>query len=533
MRRFTRTSGCWILVTLALSPGPLVPGRLAAQQPIAAARGWIDPAVPRTLVLYNTSYPDENGDGTGDSEELALYYREKRNIPWTNMLPLSCKTSEGYGASEWTRFFDEVVAPLRDYLARVGETRIDYIVVCYGVPITIDVGGSYSQRALDAAIAAVWTIGDRDGPTMPWMWWANPYLEPSPSVPPDVGRFNHSYRIFSDPIYCVTRLEGDDVRWAKELVDRALYGEKYIDPAPGSYNGYGYVDSRYGLYSDEELLAGYPFGYATYGDADLSMAFGKFFVEDGGWDLRWEYGGTEIGEPGALFHDGSSAETAPDALWYEGWYNYGQYIDVWEWLVGAVACDLNSNSAAGVRRPQNTNTFLGQAFHRGLTAGAGVTGEPYLNGHYRPEVLLYYILNGYSFAEASFAANPTIGWRDYAIGDALYRPMRNKVPDIDTLPPPPPLVVDFPPDAGGDTARVIRISIETAPGRPDLFVSRIDWGVDAGYGQVEDFGDIFHMEEERTLTGLAPATAYFYRVTLMDPAGNTVETGEASFVTEP
>ncbi len=507
---------------------------LHAQEIRASSADFIDPAAIKTLVIYNADYPDEDGDGTGDSEELALYYVEKRGIPPQNLLPLHCKTSEGYNSNEWTRFFDEVVSPLRDRLLQGGTKRFYYLVVCYGVPITVDVSDyyPYGQRALDGAIAAPFSIGDRDRPSMPGMWWANPYCEHSPTVGPDKGHFDHSYTFRGDDIYCVTRLEGDDVRWARELIDRALYGEKYIYPSPGYYNGYGYVDTRYGYYSDDDLF-GYPFGYGTYASADSSMAYGKFFVEDGGWTLRWEYNATEIGEPGATFQDGSSAETAPSAMWYEGWYNYQQYLDVWEWLVGAVACDLNSNSGAGIRRPQSTTSFLSQAFYRGLTAGAGVTSEPYLNGHYRPEVLLYYILNGYNFAEASFASNPTLGWRDYAIGDPLYAPNATKWPDLDSLPPPFPMVQDTAPDSGSDTSRVISISIETGPSQPDLFVSRVYWGEDSGYGNIEDYGTVFHVEDERIITGLSPATTYHYMVTIMDPAGNTTSTGDLTFTTGP
>ncbi|MFQ6104972.1 MAG: TIGR03790 family protein [Candidatus Glassbacteria bacterium] len=491
-----------------------------------------NPSAWRTLVIYNEDFPDENGNGIGDSEELALYYKEKRGIPPQQLLPLQCKTSEGYYSGEWTLFYDEVVTPLLEKLNQLGEQRIYFLAVCYGVPITIDVGGTHPQRSIDGALAAPYSIGDRENPAMPARWWTNPYFERSPTVEPDKGHFDHSYTFGSDDIYCVTRLEGDDVRWAKELIDRALYGEKYIYPADGYHNGYGYIDTRYGYYTDEEL-ADYPFGYMSYGNADKSMAFGKFFVEDGGWELRWEYNETEIGESGAVFHDGSDAESAPSAMWYEGWYNYGQYLDVWEWLVGAVACDLNSNSGAGIRRPQTYTSFLNQAFFRGLTAGAGVTGEPFLNGHYRPEVLLYYILNGLNFAEASFISNPTIGWRDYAIGDPLYLPNGSQEPDIDSIAPPVPLVTDFAPDAGGDTSRVIRISIETEPDLPDLFISRIDWGEDTGYGFVEDYGDVFHMEEERILTGLTPATTYHYKITITDPAGNFSETADFEFITEP
>ena len=68
-----------------------------------------------------------------------------------------------------------------------------------------------------------------------------------------------------------------------------------------------------------------------------------------------------------------------------GWYNYGNYNDVWEWLPGSVACDLNSGP-----------TF-GRGYSSGASAASYVIGEPYRTGRQHPDVLLYYLLNGYSF----------------------------------------------------------------------------------------------------------------------------------------
>ena len=62
--------------------------------------------------------------------------------------------------------------------------------------------------------------------------------------------------------------------------------------------------------------------------------------------------------------------TAPGALFYYGWYNYGTYRDVWEWLPGSAASDLNSNSIARIRS-QAPGTFVAGAMRRGLTAGVG------------------------------------------------------------------------------------------------------------------------------------------------------------------
>src|SRR5262249_55296417 len=162
------------------------------------------------------------------------------------------------------------------------------------------------------------------------------------------------------------RLDGTDVEHAKALVDRAIYGERHV--ALAAYSGTVYVDSRFGPYDDASQQAGYPFGYTTYNKADKQMAYGKFFGEASGFPTRWEPWETEIGEPGAVFDDGGNAEFAADALFYGGWYNYAKYQHAWQWKAGSVACDLNSNSAQGLR-DAGTVSFLCQAFQENLTAG--------------------------------------------------------------------------------------------------------------------------------------------------------------------
>lgn len=489
-----------------------------------------DPA--RVLVLFNIDYPDENNNQIGDSHELALYYQQKRGIPEENMLGFYCKTGLYYSTGEWSDFYDDIVTPVKNRLSVLGEENILFMTVCYGVPLTISVGGTHSSRSLDNALMNLNNIGTRTTPTFSTYWNNNPYLESSPSILPDNGNFDHSYTYLGNHIYPVSRLEGDSVEFAKELVDRALYGELYIDPVAATYTGIGYIDTRYGEYTDSELIAGYPFGYGNYGNGDKSMAFGKFFVDDSDFLLKWEPNSQEIGEAGALYTDGSNGEIAPDAMWYGGWYNYNNYHDVFDWMVGSVACDLNSNSGASIRSPESASSFLTNAFYRGLTAGPGVTGEPYLSGHPRPEVLLYYMLNGYNFAEASFASNPALSWRVIFFGDPIYNPMKPKTPQVDIVDPPLPEVWDFATGGAGDTSRTIGIRIDTDGREPDLVVTQIDWGETAAYGNTLPYSDIFRMTSEFELAGLMPDTTYHYMVTIKDPAGNEISSIDYSFHTQ-
>src|SRR5262249_5717999 len=150
----------------------------------------------------------------------------------------------------------------------------------------------------------------------------NGYFEPSPSIGGDVGHFTHLYTSSGKDMYLISRLDGYDVHQAKVLIERALYAERYLWNAPPYYTGYGYVDTRFKVYTDADLAV-YPLTHGGYTDCDIDLAYAKNFVLQSGWPLKWHNDAQdlEIGE-GATFQDGSSGLSAPQAIWYSGWYNF-------------------------------------------------------------------------------------------------------------------------------------------------------------------------------------------------------------------
>ena len=255
----------------------------------------------------------------------------------------------------------------------------------------------------------------------------NPYFEASPSYGTDFGRFSHQlYKDNGNEMYLVARLGSDSSFRGINQVDQSLYADRFLFTGPGYYNGYAYVDSQWGIpasqpnggqsYTDTYLgnqSASLSGSYATSGDGDMSIAFTERFFTQAGLPLRWEntINGARIGEANARFSDGTSATNAPRALFYGGWYNFMNYNDVYEWLPGSVACDLNSAS-----------TFGTQALKKGATAAAYVVAELYLSGHQRPQILFYYLTKGFTFAEAAALATPYIRWMNTNEGDPLYAP---------------------------------------------------------------------------------------------------------------
>jgi len=487
----------------------------------------------RVLVIYNAAFPDFNGNGVGDSKEVALYYQAKRGIPQQNMLAVSCSQDFEYVLDPgWKAFFNEVIEPLRARLTILGEEQIYFMVTCFGMPLKFIRNGMYTDRAIDQLLAYPWNIGTAEKYDLPKRWWNNPYLEESPSIPPDQGHFDHSIKFRDYNLYLVTRLSGPTAAHAVDLVDRALYGEQYLWPDPGYYQGTLYIDTQYKAYSDQELQ-GYPFGYLWYDTCDKSIAYAKFFADASGYDWLWENTSTEleIGDPGATYHTGDLADSAPQALLYAGWYNINKYNDVWEWIPGSAACDLNSLSILEIREPAPAS-FLANAFLRGLTCGTGVIYEPLTTGHQRPEVFFHAVLNGFNFAEASGLCTPTLCFANMSVGDPLYNPHRSgKLPQLDTIPPPVPrMAISSTP--GINTERNLSVGIDTRGRDPDVIVVEVEYGLTAAYGSSIPFGAVFRTKHDLLLDGLVPSTLYHVMARVEDPAGSSAQSQDFIFFTE-
>lgn len=500
--------------------------------PIAEeARGSDDPR--RVLVVYNADFPDWNGNGIGDSLEVALYFKSRRRIPDGNMLGVHCSLDFKYEYEDWGDLFHEIIEPLRTRLSLLGEEEIDMIVTCHGMPVKfIRKYSPFTDRAIDQIIGYPWNIGTAQNYHLPKRSWPNPYHESSPTIPPDKGHFDHSYKYNGFNIYLVTRLDGPSANHAIDLVERALYGEKYLWPAAGYFSGTLYIDTQYKAYTNQELQ-GYPFHYTTYTSCDKSIAYSKIFAEASDYDWLWENTSTEveIGDSGAMYHTGAPADHAADALFYAGWYNINKYNDVWEWIPGSAACDFNSLSILGIR-DETPPSFLASAFLRGLTCGTGVIFEPETVGHQKPEVFFHAMLNGFNFAEACGLATPTLCFSNMSVGDPLYNPHRaGKIPAIDSTPPPLPRVTILA-EPGVDTERTLSLAIDTRRREPDVVVAAVKYGPTAGYGSSVPSETVFRVRHAVSITGLTPSTFYHFLARVDDPAGLTAETADAIFFTE-
>ena len=475
---------------------------------------WDDPS--RVLVVYSTTYPDNDGDGVGDSIEVAEYYAARRGVPASRMIGLATgPTGVAYGSL--ADFTNEVKLPVRGRLQSLGETSIDTLLFIHGVPYRIQT--PQGPRSLDSCMATLFNLGTPSSPVFSSFGDANPYFEDEPAIGTDLGHFDHAlYKDQGKAMYLHARLDGIDAQACKDMVDRALYGQAHITADTAGYTGTAYVDYRYGPYTDAFLLGGYPWNYFSYGQADKMMAYAKFFLSAFPW--KAEPYDKEIGDPGATWEDGTPASWAPDALFYGGWYNYNKYVDAFEWKVGSIACDLNSDSADRMR-DATASEFLTNAFRRGLTCGAGVINEPYLSGHNRPESFLYYVVEqGYTWAEAAMVSDPKIKWMALHLGDPLYR--------IDTAAAVPDTHLEMPAVAlmpsPVSTVKTLVADLGVGVVDAEVFSTTLDHGPTAALGSQTTGNTLFRRHQEEDLPGLVDDVPTWLRWDFQDPVGHTDST---------
>ena len=502
---------------------------LAATRATYAASA--SPDASRVLVVFNAnSTTDGDNDGVPDSLQAAGYFMNKRGVPADNLLGVSCSTSGGYGSSGYTNYIKEIVLPIRNKLAELGPTNIDIILLCYQMPWTMtDSGGT--TISLDNALMGLnyWSTNSDNV-----SWSYNPYLEATPTFGTDYGHFDHaSFKFYGTDMYLVSRLDGPNRVWGVlDLVDVARYGDRYISTLPGYYSGNAYVDSRnlLGAATDENLstntyvMSG---AYYSYESTDVNIAYGEHYVLSSGLPLKWHQNGNIIGTAGTYFTDGTSAATAPRALLYGGWYAYNNYLkNVWDWLPGSVACDLDSSSFGWDIRSPFTTAWASQAMTYGASCAAGVVNEPYTTGHTRPNILLWAVLQGFNWAEASTLANPAIGWQSMAIGDPLYAPFAPKGPVLDSQAP--VFSTGYPNVYQSNPwGAAINVLVDDMP-EPEVVCVRVDYGPTTDYGSTST-SRFYGRYHRIALTNVVGGTNIHYQVTVTDPVGNSTSSGDLIF----
>lgn len=365
------------------------------------------------VLIYNSRVPE--------SKEVALHYAERRKVPANQMVGFELPVTEEMTRSDYRTLLER---PLLEFLEKkklfsfkpdlssnesgaqwkLGETKIRYVVLCYGVPTKILADGSLAEpeakklpKELQRNEAAV----DSELALLPLN---NPKrLLAGPTVNPAFGATNAALLHPTNGILMVARLDGPNAVVARGLVDKAiqaetdgLWGRSYFD-LRGVTNEYKVGDDSLRVAAE----ANYKFGYETILDE----------------------------KPETFAADFPMSQIAFYAGWYDANVSGPFTKPKVEWMPGAFAYHIHSYSAAKLRT--TTENWVGPLLASGATATIGAVDEPYLIG--TPDMSAFFtrfMQAGFSFGEAAYASQGALSWQITVVGDPLYRPFARKLQEL-------------------------------------------------------------------------------------------------------
>jgi uncharacterized protein (TIGR03790 family) len=361
------------------------------------------------VVVYNSLVPQ--------SKDVAAYYASKRGVPESQVQGLELPTTETMTRREYRQDLQE---PLLKFLERKGlfvfepetatlgsagrgrklqQSLIRYLVLCYGAPLRIAEDAELSEpgeEQLPAPLRRNGAAVDSELSILPWSYQKVMLAGPLPN--PFFGTTNAAFLNPTNGILLVARLDGPDARIARGLVDKAMEAEK-----DGLW-GRAYFDLR-GL-TNSELKKG---DDAIAGAARIAQRCGFESVIDD--------------KPETF----SAGFPMSQIALYAGWYDpnaSGPFARPQvEFMPGAFAYHLQSFSAASLRTTHRY--WCGPLLAAGAAATLGCVDEPYLDGTPNMEVFFgRWLVLGFSFGEAAWAAQPVLSWQSTVIGDPLYQPFK-------------------------------------------------------------------------------------------------------------
>ncbi len=365
------------------------------------------PSPERVVVVANVREPD--------SEAIARYYMQKRNIPERNLILIDAPTAADV---TWPEFVDKVFNPLRVRLTQDGwlqayptdlkdadgrlrygyfGNKIDFLVVCYGVPIRI-------QNDAARLVATPLTLEHKELNTNQAAVDSELALLATSNTP-TTGLVNNPLFGKLNPddftralVVKVARLDGPSPEAVRGMIDSALAGEAH------GLQGRAYIDMGGPHQEGEDWLKAASATIRRMG-FDVTEDHKKELI---GWDTRFD---------------------APAI--YLGWYSdhlSGPIADAqFHFPPGAIAIHLHSFSADYLRKADNH--WVGPLVVRGVAATAGNVFEPYLSFTHHFDLFMDGLAHGLTTGEAAFYALPALSWMEIFLGDPLYHPFAVGLPE--------------------------------------------------------------------------------------------------------
>lgn len=199
---------------------------------------------------------------------------------------------------------------------------------------------------------------------------------------------------WNSPVLMVSRLDGPSPQIVRRMIDDALTAEQR------GLAGKAYLDAR-GLKTKDDL------GIYDQNLRDLASLLRRTTDLQVRLDNRPELFG-----PRRL----------PEVMLYGGWYSPRHYVDVFDFVPGAVGWHIASFEAVSLKKPDEQG-WCKRLLESGVAATCGPVAEPYLQAFPMPKDFFGLLLTGqFTLAECFAYTNTFNSWMMMLLGDPLYRP---------------------------------------------------------------------------------------------------------------
>jgi uncharacterized protein (TIGR03790 family) len=377
---------------------------------------------------------------SSDSLALAEFYMKKRMIPAENLLRVGGDEKEICSRKVYN---EKLYKPVKGYLERLElqskRRAIRCLLLIYGIPLKVsspeltkdeeaqhkvlreqqtDLKEKYMNLAendpqkkilagtlkkiekslkqtglasVDSELALV-LAGDYE--VRDWL--------PNPAY---LGYRSRKIAGMPDIALMVSRLDGPTPKIVRRIINDSLSVEK------NGLSGTAYFDARWPRPGPEKVkkLQGYGF-------YDNSLYLAADLVKE---DDRLK---VVINDQPELFQPGE----CPDAALYCGWYRLANYLDAFDWQVGAIAYHIASGEMTTLKN-KKSKIWGKMMLEDGVAAVIGPVAEPYVQAFPPPALFFHLLLDGrFTLVECYALSVPFRSWRMVLVGDPLYRPWFRK-----------------------------------------------------------------------------------------------------------
>ncbi|MFH0764590.1 MAG: TIGR03790 family protein [Candidatus Omnitrophota bacterium] len=363
--------------------------------------------VDESGIAYNAAWHIQKDTSTGKIEvPLGLYYAMRRNIPKENIVFLDNIPLEERAYMTDDDYQKYVIDPIVEHMVEKGiQARIGSVASAYRFPVSISNG-----------VTPLFSYSD----AVAWEDQLNHCLYSAlggnvADLQEALGHERHFSRVLGDAGFLATRIDAADIANARRMIDDAIWAEAsyhFADPDWRAESGLKAFIDWGGPYDmvDRWFLEA----------ADILNDSGLFGEQGENWDMAANLNDI-ISE-----YDADGDGRLDDTFLYSGWYNYLGYQDWFDWARGSIGWSFDSGSGYSFRENEAAwgEAWGANIINRGACASLGAVAEPTALCHTQPQLFTYYILNGYSFAEAAYYASRIKGgvWTYAFNGDPLYNP---------------------------------------------------------------------------------------------------------------